>query len=339
MALTVKYIYEKYNPLIIVHPLSERIFDKFKIPYQPLSDFFNDLPIEISDFKHFLTKNSISHVFCSLSVPYRDLTNSNLIKASNKINKPTFGLLDHWKGYDRFFDNKGKTSYSPDFIGCIDDNCKKELFKFFHNKDRIFITGNPHLENVLKMKDPFLKNTKEINILIVSQPEIRDRSYKSMFIKKINDERIIDKIHSEIAKISNDINLQINYRPHPKEIPPDHLPENMIMNDTDTEEEVLKRNDIFIGLDSMLLIEASLIGKYCISLSIPELPRFQDFKFPYEILIKLKDLNSLSNSVKKAVESLRQGYSVNLSDLEDKLTGSLERSVHFFEEFIKYKSQ
>ena len=41
MAPVVKHIYEKYFPLVIVHPLSEIVFAKYKIPYCPISDFFD----------------------------------------------------------------------------------------------------------------------------------------------------------------------------------------------------------------------------------------------------------------------------------------------------------
>ena len=53
-----------------------------------------------------------------------DQTNSLLIQVCRDNSIPSLGFLDHWKGFDRFFDNYNKPSYMPDWLGVIDQKQK-----------------------------------------------------------------------------------------------------------------------------------------------------------------------------------------------------------------------
>ena len=338
IAPLVKYIQNKYQPIVVVHPLSEPIFKKYKISYHLLSDFFNTLLSKNIDIKSFLVKNRISHVFCTLSSPYLNLINPNLIKTSREIHIPTFGIMDHWKGYDRFFDDKGVMAYFPDFIGCIDEFCKNKLLELCGDPERIFIIGHPHLEKILNMKIGHLERKgKGVNILIISQPDTVDKSFQGIFFKRLGSEKVLDKVLKQINTIKHDIDINIRYRPHPKEKPFEQLPEGIDIEKTKDWENTLSENDIFIGLDSMLLIEAHLAGRYCFSLKIPDLSNFDSVTIPYQIGKSINHLDTLGFTLKEAISRLKQGCPSSPSDLKKKVIGSLQRSIYYFEWFVNKK--
>lgn len=328
---SINQIVSRYPSLVVIHPLSEQVFKKHKIAFYPLVRFFGHVPIQEKEIGAFLLENKVSHLYCTTSSPYLDLTNSRLINASRKLNIPTFGIMDHWKGFDRFLDSNGEISYFPDYVGCIDEACKRKLIKFCKNSERVFVVGHPHLEEILNKRGPTNEKNTVVNILIISQPNTKDRSFHSIFLKKIDSETLIEKIVKQIRK---GVDININYRAHPKEQASLHLPDGVVVNKEEDWQDALRNNDIFIGLDSMLLIEAGLAGKYCISIRIPKLLSFIDAIIPYKIGEEVGNIDSLGNTITKAVKMVQGGKHHEHSGLEETVRGSLKRLVHSFETFI-----
>ncbi len=330
----INHIINRYPSLVVIHPLSEQTFKKHNIALYPLTHFFKYVPSQEEEIKAFLLKNSISHLFCTTSSPYLDLTNSRLINVCRALKIPTFGIMDHWKGYDRFFDDKGETSYFPDYVGCIDKACKEKLVKFGNNPERIFVVGHPHLEGILSKRELTKERNKVINIIIISQPDTKSRSFNSIFMKEIEAESVIENIIKQIKHIKNGIDVNINYRIHPKEQASSLLPDGINVNKTEDWQDALRNNDIFIGLDSMLLIEAGLAGKHCISLRIPEFSCFIDTTPPYRVGEEVEDIDNLGNTIIKFVKMIQNGKHYKYSDLEETVRDSLKRLIHYFEKFV-----
>src|SRR3989338_11639739 len=92
---------------VISHPLSEDAFDSMGIPYHRLADAVGPPPIKEASWADFTQEKMISHILCTTSSTYRDLSNSNLIRCANAMEIPCLGVMDHWKGFDRFFDGSG----------------------------------------------------------------------------------------------------------------------------------------------------------------------------------------------------------------------------------------
>ncbi len=332
IAPTIDQILGKYKTSVVVHPISEAVFKKHKIKYLPLSHFFNTIPPSEGEIKSFLLKNGFSHAFCSLSSPYRDLTNSNLIELCRELKIPTFGIMDHWKGYDRFFDSNREMIYFPEYLGCIDEFSKKEILKYCNDPEKIFIVGHPYLEKLLAKKDALRKEDRTINMLIISQPDTSDRDFLSIFQKTDPDEQIIEKIYEQTVNAGKSI--KVYFRHHPKETKFHSLPEGIIVDKTEDWEDALRNNDIFIGLDSMMLIEAELVGKQCITLNIPEFSDFHNSSVPYDIGSSIKKLNDFEPALQNAIRMIGRQNPDNSSDLKKKISGSSERVVHYLERFI-----
>lgn len=333
IAPIISHFTSKYETIVVVHPFSETVFRKYGMPYYPLSQFFNNFPPSALEIESFVINNDISHVLCTLSSPHRDLTNSYLIKKCRELNIPTMGLMDHWKGYDRFYDQNGEMSYLPEFIVCIDKCAVKEIEKLYIHPEKIFIIGHPHLEKLSKQRKKFLREYRNINILIVSQPDTKDKGFQSIFVKESDAGSITDKIINEIKKM-DDGYISIKYRPHPNEKLYTDITDRIDIDTTKDWENALAGHDIFIGLDSMLLVEASVAGKYCISLKLSEFSDIVDVSIPYKFSEPVKNMEDVGAILQKAITMVRQGYRMDISDLEQAIEGSLDRAIHCIENFM-----
>jgi hypothetical protein len=301
------------NILILAHPFSEKTFNENSVPYVKLDNEIKSCPVSVHEWECFLKQKNICTVVTSTSSPYIDLTNCNLIEACRKKKCPTIGVLDHWKGMDRFFREK-ELVYLPDEICCIDEYCRNAIAKLGLNKKHIHIVGHPSLERVSAnvVEKEFL-DSKIVNILLVSQPFILDRSFKGIFFLKHNGRRIIEIIGEVLKNIfdSKGIKAQINLRPHPKEYRGEVLPNEIELDPFSKWSDSLTNHQIFIGYDSMALIEASVIGKPNISMNLPVFRNMTErFSFNY-------------------------GYSVNnFSNLEKIIIGLFTKDLKIKENFF-----
>lgn len=261
------------NILILAHPFSEKIFYDNKVPYVKLAREINSCPVSIYEWECFLKLKNICNVVTTTSSPYIDLSNCNLIEACKNKKCPTIGVLDHWKGMDRFFREK-ELVYLTDEICCIDKNCQNTIANLGLNKKHIHIVGHPSLERAAaNVVEKECLGSKIVNILLVSQPFKVDRSFKGIFFLKHHGRRIIDIIGEVLKNVfdSKGIKAQINLRPHPKESRSDGLPNGIEFDPFSKWGDSLTNHEIFIGYDSMALIEASITGKPSISMNLPVL--------------------------------------------------------------------
>lgn len=91
--------------VVLVHPLSQPLFGKENIPHQKLEDAIKTVPVSFATWEIYLKVHNVERVFCTTSSPYRDPSNAHLIAAARDAGIPALGIMDHWKGYDRFFED------------------------------------------------------------------------------------------------------------------------------------------------------------------------------------------------------------------------------------------
>lgn len=339
IAPSVNYIVNRYQSLVVTHPLSEQTFNEHNISFYPLNRFFKDVPPKEAEIGSFLVEQHISNILCTTSSPYGDLTNSYIIKSAKKWNIPTFGFMDHWKGYDRFYDKEGTLSYLPDFIGCIDGFCKNELIKLYNSTEKVFITGHPYLEGLRPFKSKILEKGKSINILIVSQPGTCEGTFDSIFLKKNRSVNVLAEILSQVLRINTEFKFNICFRPHPKEKFIHELPKGVRKDDEEKRDDVFKENDIFIGLDSTLLIEARLLGKQCIVMRIPEFNNVSDFYIPYQIGETVHCMNELPKAILKCIELMNGNSKNEIFQLTKIIQGSRDLIIKYVDQFVNKKLQ
>lgn len=285
-----------HSTVIMAHPLSEDILSDYEIPFEKLADEIVDSPVSIFDWEVYLKNARIQAVFMSTSSPYKDLSNCNLVEACRNLQCPSIGVLDHWKGIDRFYKDN-ELRYMPDEICCIDEYCRDAISKLGISNKRIHVVGHPSLEeSAINDYEKICFNTGTLKILLISQPIIIDKSFSGIFFLKEKGRRIIDVLVEKIKNIckKNGVKTTIVYRQHPKELKEDKLPESVEMDSHQRWSDSLSNHQVFIGYDSMALIEANVTGMPCISLN---LPIFRDIaeRVPFQFDYSSHNLSGLEN--------------------------------------------
>ena len=245
------------------------------------------------------------------------------------------GVLDHWKGFDRFF-SRGGPDFLPDHICCIDEFCKRKLEDLGVLADRIHTVGHPYLEKICQESWEGHISADKIRILLVSQPNTGDQSFKGIFFHRIGKHRLIDELTLLVTRSfsGKGLGVQVCIRPHPKERFMEALPLDLEMDENQEWDQCIRENDIFLGLDSMALIEAHLAGKYCISLELPEFRGLSDNSIPCSFSRKVKDLSELSSALEDAIITVTKG-----KRFEPKcpaiFADSTKRTLAVLDQFIK----
>lgn len=316
---------------VMVHPLSEPYFIENNIAFIPLESQFSKFNISQSDWEEYLKTNNIQRIFCTTSSPYLDQSNCNLVVAARTLRIPTLGIMDHWKGLDRFGPDE-TLEFLPDYLCCIDKHIKEQLTAKTGRPDQIFEVGHPYLEQLWLKGKATHRKSKVVNILLVSQPNSKDRSFESCFSIPVNGHPVILDTVYEISHAMKVLErpFQIAFRPHPKERVFDNLPDGVTLQPAISWVDALRENDIFIGLDSMALLEAFLQGKHCISLAIDELQEISDSSIPFEFSWKVKGIKELSKAISFIFNENKQ-QKESFSFLKD----STQRTLSVVGEFVK----
>jgi len=318
---------------ILVHPLSQDIFKDFQIPFRSLSQAGEIPPVSVNNWVRYLKQERIAGVFCTTSSPYLDLTNCYLIAACWKLSVPVMGIMDHWKGYDRFY-RGDKPEYMPHYICCIDDSCKKRLQALGLASNRIFVVGHPYLEAICRRDRKRYGSGERLGVLLVSQPDTSDRTFTSIYAHSVEGERLIDRLSSMAAKIErkSGFGFTFHYRPHPKECLSEDMPRNISMDVSPRWDQAVKEFDVFIGLDSMAMVEAHLAGKYCIALELEVFKGLSDTPIPFSFCGTLNNLADFPAELAKAINYFSTG-SARERRIPSLLANSTERTLDVFDRF------
>ena len=283
-------------------------------------------PIQPESWRRYFESRHVTHVWCTLSSRYRDMSNSHLIEAARSAGVPTLGLMDHWKGYDRFYDEDGRGRYFPDYIGCIDEHSLEEFRRRDIQDDRLCVVGQPVLEMALKQRSR-RPVADRMRVLVVSQPNAADRSFEGVFLQHRHEGRLIDGIVAGLAAGSS-----VFYRSHPKEVRAGDLPAGVTMDSTPDTATAVQDYDLMIGLDSMMLVEAALMGSSVVILDLPELDGQSDVAIPYAYGHRVSRVEDLA-----ALDNLQERPGVAPADVESliaSIEGSLDRSMRFVRDYL-----
>jgi hypothetical protein len=268
---------------LIVHPISARFIDIFlQCRYQ----LFN---IDINDTSAFWESEIKKYhsIVLTTSSKYIDDANSKLIEIARNAGIPTLGFLDHWKGFDRFYDHKQSLVYLPNWLGVIDRTTINRLNAMNIKPEKTILIGHPWLDYLHNIYNSQLSKESSKKILLVSQPDIKE-NFNSIFCEHTAHERTTKYLKKMSSKGYNSF-----YRPHPKESKSGFA--NLPIDDSDFMN-VLNDYDIFIGYDSMMLLEAASLGKIVLYLDNIMIKNNSDHSIPISYGQPLEEFSFLSEN-------------------------------------------
>lgn len=286
-----------------VYSYSKHDFDTTSPSQTKKGDFWNNILEEYSSV--------ISTTGTRLINP----ANCKLIEIAKNRNIPCLGFLDHWKGFERFYNDNLENIYLPDWLGVIDELTVTRLKKENIIPGTLRAVGHPWLDFLFLSNDGQGQAATK-KILIISQPDYGN-DFKSIFCQPHLSDQIATFVNAMQGK-----GYKSFYRPHPKErgncfidLPRDN------MNYMD----MLTGYDIFIGYDSMLLLEASVLGKQTIRIKSEETRKQSGHTIPLLFGKLLEDIDNIDNSF---LSHSRDELRVNFP-----FKNSIERTLLFINEF------
>ena len=322
------------RPLIVAHPLAAPIFARAEVAATPLEEAgIGPLPAAAAAVDQWLAALSPSRIICTTSSRYVDLTNARLIASARRAGIPTLAFLDHWVGFDRFVDDDGASVYLPDTVGVPDRYCQERVMAVGAAEARVPIVGHAYLESMMRAVTPG-REAGPARVLLVSQPVVSDGSFRGALFLDDRGERAIDRIAAALSGGVSSGAIVLAYRPHPKERRDDPLPSGVLTDTGPGGVALLQRHDIFVGVTSMLLFEASVARRHVVQLDLPVLRQAVAGDWPpYDAGIRLPSIDGLNSTIVAAVKELSAGRRpAGVPGLL--LEGSLQRSVALCESFL-----
>lgn len=259
---------QNFDVIILTYSLAIDRLQKKRIIFQEIS------PICKNDFSIFELYSPDVIVTSATSLPHKDLSEKYLWHNAKQKNIPTIAFLDQWQNYAMRFsgvsDNE-RLIFQPDYINCINDIGKKEMLKLGFNPSKLLKFGHPYLSTIKKETENInihdLKNKLNIGdeyvFLFVS--EAIKENYQNM---RGYDQYKTLKLFLKFVSIENKQSI-ILIKLHPKD---DLTLFKTILNKyTDLKViviqnelnslEVIMLSDFVVGMTSIMLIEALILGK------------------------------------------------------------------------------
>lgn len=281
-------------------------------------------PLSIDTWQDWLTAQGIDGIVATSSSVTPDPSNGTLVQAARRLGVPSLGFLDHWKGYDRFLDSTGRPSYLPDWLGVPDSLCTDALAAHASVPERVAETGHPGLEALTMARPPIAEADIPPAVILVGQP-VASKGYAALFSHEIEGETLFGHVVRAVEAAVPE-GWRLFYRGHPGETDPPPVPDDMI--DRTPWSEVHHRFRVFIGLDSMLLLEASLLKRRVITLELPELRAMVPASFPFPVGQPIHRLADLADALEGAVSGIPDRGGIPFDP-----QGSLRRSLDLIGEF------
>lgn len=306
---------------ILLHPFAKDSMlmdDRFAAERTEFSD---DIPASAAFFKDVLKEHKPDVVICTTSAQARDPSNCMLIDATKQLGIPSFAAMDHWKGLDRFFDGD-KLRYFPDQLLCIDHTTRDALGTLGTDISKVHPVGHPGLERISHRTIPVRE--APWRVLLVSQPIVQDGAYHGIYDERIDGDRLVD----HIADALDHDDFEVYLRRHPKEYAGADLPLGVCADEIPDWNTARAKYDVFIGFDSMALIEASLSGAPCIRLALPEMADISDQPVPLDYGIPTTSLKDLAANIRMAVAQSATPSNNPFMGSTDRAAGTIRNFVN-----------
>lgn len=213
-----------------------------------------------------------------------------VIMLSRTLCIPTMYVIDYWTNAClRLLGPDGNSLfYAPDYLAVIDKNQKAEFTKLGFPPKRIFVCGHPHFSNVKMQASQLIKKSREKvfgelfpnltsnkkSILFAAETlggeQFRRNSRYTLKGRGSTDERtliVLEELLDAVKEISEDI--QVIVRPHPKNRTDDfkaYRSEISEISANGSSIEACYACDLTVGMTSMILLEAVIIGKPVVSI-------------------------------------------------------------------------
>jgi hypothetical protein len=263
-----------FSVLVLGYGLGGCRFSKAGIQFIEINE------IHIDDNQLIEKYNPSVIITSATSLPQCDMSEKYLWFIARKNSVPSIAFLDQWQNYTPRFSGVGedeKLKYLPDIINCINLVGKKEMLAEGFPKSRLIPLGQPYLSSIQKISSSIdrhkirekLSISNNISVaLFVSEPILENygdtRGYDqyqalTLFLSAI---AASDRTYCPIIKLhpkDNICSFETILNKYPSISP-------VVVKNESTSTELLSVSDLVVGMTSIMLIEAYILGCAVVSL-------------------------------------------------------------------------
>lgn len=205
------------------------------------------------------------------------------VVAARQSSCPSLGVLDYWSNYAaRFVDENGDIKCAPDALTVMDERAATEV-RAAGVPSELTITGQPAFDRLsvhrqgfgadtrLAVRDALGAGPDDLLILFVSQP-LDDLYGDAKSRIGFNQHEVLELVMRTLMQLPADRRPTLAVRRHPRErvspMPATAL--RIVLDETPNRLDAVLAADLVVGMNSVLLLEASYLGAAVLSLQ-PEL--------------------------------------------------------------------
>lgn len=266
--------------------------------------------------KHLKNLNSIKDIKTKIKIIITGAALGNtidkkLIVWAKKNKILSISIIEHWTFFKKRFYFRGNYYY-PDFILVNDKYSKKMALKEGLPKNKIIISGNEYLKNLIKNK-PKIKLKDNKKILFISEPMSETHSKRTL--KKFG----YDEFKSLNAILKNKPrNYTVTVKLHPKEKKSKFKRyfEKVSFLKIKNINHICQNHKIIIGMTSMLLVELGIYRNDIMSLRINSRNNFFGNKLGLTKMVKNE--KQLIKFFKKPPINNNKKFIENINSIQNK---------------------
>lgn len=225
-----------------------------------------------------------------------DVTERLLWKVAGSLGIPSLCLMDQWLNYEARFafiqpgsDVGEAERVYPTYIGVIDGFMKREMEARGLPGERMVMTGQPYFETARKQLQDFTNVDKQVirerlklkgdEFVLVFASEPITESYQDPWYLGYTQYSIFEAIVRAVGGLNDVCSVALVIKLHPrndkdafvKYIQAMNIPKTIqvrIVDGSVSAGALIAVSDVVLGMSSMMLLEAALIRKPCISVQI-----------------------------------------------------------------------
>jgi len=202
------------------------------------------------------------------------------VSEARMLGCPSVGVLDFWSNYaERFTDGDGRPTLAPDLLAVMDERARMAVIAAGVASE-LAITGQPAFDALTVRRDSFTEGDRaatrqkmgaaESDFLILFVSQALDDLYGDARARLGFDQRdVLRLVMDAVAAVEVDQRIVVAVRKHPREAvsPADDYPAIDIAHDKTRDRwHAVMAADLVVGMNSVLLLEASYLGAAVISL-------------------------------------------------------------------------
>jgi len=245
---------------------------------------------------------------CIFGTSFGYSIDKKIIEYASKNDIATLSIVDYWSNYWGRFIQSNK-QYLPDSICVIDELMKQEMLDLGFEKSILKVTGNPRF--VMYKNDP--RKHDENIILFISQPlraddlqlgydeyQVLEDVIEALNIINIKKHKIVIKLHPREKKNKYESIVKKSSIP-------------LVLNRDSDIEELIQKSVLLIGMSSIVLFHAALLGKSVISYQ-PNVKKDLFILNKMGIQKTIKSKTELVNDIKRIINGKRKLLNNNLAN-------------------------